>query len=82
MAGGNARSSGRGGDSERPESCIGGLPAEETNMLETLIVLLVLLWAFGYWGPYHAHLGPLVHVLILVAVVVLVIRLIQGRRVL
>jgi hypothetical protein len=51
-------------------------------MLETIIVLLVLLWAFGFWGPYHAHLGNVVHILIVVAVVVLVIRLIQGRSLL
>ncbi len=49
-------------------------------MLETLIVLLVLLWALGYWGPYHVALGPFIHVLLLVALVVLVIRLLQGRR--
>jgi hypothetical protein len=53
-----------------------------STMLETVIVLLILLWAFGFWGPYHAHLGNFVHVLILLAVVVLIIRLIQGRRVL
>jgi hypothetical protein len=51
-------------------------------MLETIIVLLVVLWAFGFWGPYHAHLGNLVHVLIVLAVVVLIVRLLQGRRLL
>jgi len=51
-------------------------------VLETVIVLLVVLWAFGFWGPYHAHLGNFVHVLLVVAVVVLIIRLIQGRRLL
>lgn len=51
-------------------------------MLETIIVLLVLFWAFGFWGPYHAHLGNFVHILVIIAVVVLVIRLIQGRRIL
>jgi len=51
-------------------------------MLETVAVLLVVLWALGFWGPYHAHLGPFVHILIVVALVVVVIRLIQGRRVL
>jgi hypothetical protein len=51
-------------------------------MLETIAVLLVILWAFGFWGPYHVHLGPFVHVLIVVAIVVVVVRLIQGRRVL
>ena len=51
-------------------------------MLETIIILLVLMWAFGFWGPYHVQLGPFVHVLIVIAVIVLVIRLLQGRRVL
>jgi hypothetical protein len=51
-------------------------------MLETIIVLLVILWGFGFWGPYHADLGHFVHILIAIALVVLVIRLIQGRRVL
>ena len=51
-------------------------------MLETIIILLVLMWAFGFWGPYAASLGPFVHVLIVVAVIVLVVRLLQGRRVL
>jgi len=51
-------------------------------MLEAVIVVLLVLWAFGYWGPYHAHLGNFVHILILVALVVVVVRLVQGRRVL
>ena len=51
-------------------------------MLETIAVVLLLMWAFGFWGPYQAHLGGLVHVLLVIAVVVIVIRLIQGRRVL
>jgi hypothetical protein len=50
-------------------------------MLETIAILLVLLWAFGFWGPYHVALGPLVHVLLVVAIVVVALRLIQGRRV-
>lgn len=49
-------------------------------MLETLVVVLVLMWAFGFWGPYAVHLGPLVHLLLLIALIVLVIRLVQGRR--
>jgi hypothetical protein len=51
-------------------------------MLETIIVLLVLAWAFGFWGPYHAHLGQFVHIFIVIAIVVLVVRLLQGRRLL
>jgi hypothetical protein len=51
-------------------------------VLETVIVVLALLWAFGFWGPYHAQLGPFVHVLLVIAVIVVVVRLLQGRRVL
>jgi Family of unknown function (DUF5670) len=42
-------------------------------------VLLVLLWLLGYLGSYT--MGGLIHLLLVVAVVVVVIRLLQGRRV-
>lgn len=48
-------------------------------MLWTLVVILVVLWALGMATSYTA--GGLIHILLVVAVVVLVIRLIQGRRV-
>ena len=48
-------------------------------MLETLIVLLVLLWLLGMVSSYTV--GGLIHVLLVVALEVLVIRVIQGRRV-
>jgi hypothetical protein len=48
-------------------------------MLETLIVVLVLLWLLGMVSSYT--LGGLIHVLLVVALVVLVLRVIQGRRV-
>jgi len=48
-------------------------------MLETLIVLLVVLWLLGMVSSYTV--GGLVHVLLVIALVVLVIRVIQGRRV-
>ena len=45
-------------------------------MLWTVFIILVLLWLLGYsvW-----HLGALIHLLLVAAIVVLVIRLIQGR---
>jgi hypothetical protein len=46
-------------------------------MLWTIVVVLVVLWALGMLGGYAA--GGLIHALLLVALVVLVIRLIQGR---
>jgi hypothetical protein len=51
-------------------------------MLETIAIVLLALWGFGFWGPYRANLGHFVHILILIALVVMVIRIIQGRRVL
>lgn len=48
-------------------------------MLETIIVLAVLLWLLGMITSYT--LGGLLHILLVVAVVVLLIRIIQGRRV-
>jgi hypothetical protein len=46
-------------------------------MLETLIVILFLLWLVGFIGG--ATFGGLLHVLLVVAVVILIIRLAQGR---
>jgi hypothetical protein len=48
-------------------------------MLWTLAVLLVVLWALGLVTSYT--MGGFVHILLVVAVVVVVIRLIQGRRI-
>ncbi len=48
-------------------------------MLWTLCVILLILWALGMATSYTA--GGLIHILLVVAVVVVVIRLIQGRRI-
>jgi hypothetical protein len=48
-------------------------------MLETLIVVLVILWLLGMVSSYT--LGGLIHILLVVAIVVLLLRVIQGRRV-
>jgi len=47
-------------------------------MLYTLVVLLVLLWALGVATSYT--LGGLLHLLLVIAVAVVLIRVIQGRR--
>jgi hypothetical protein len=49
------------------------------EMLWTLFVILVILWALGMVTSYT--MGGLIHILLVVAVIVLVFRLIQGRRV-
>jgi hypothetical protein len=48
-------------------------------MLETLIVVLVVLWLLGMVSSYT--IGGLIHLLLVLAVIVLIIRLVQGRRV-
>jgi Family of unknown function (DUF5670) len=47
-------------------------------MLETIIAVLLVLWLLGLVSSYT--LGGFIHVLLVLAVVVLVFRLIQGRR--
>jgi hypothetical protein len=47
-------------------------------MLWTLIVVLLVLWAVGLASAYT--MGGLIHLLLVVAVVVLIIQLLQGRR--
>ena len=46
-------------------------------MLWTIIVILVVLWLLGFIG--HVG-GSLIHLLLVIAGVVLIINLIQGRR--
>ncbi len=49
-------------------------------MLETIIIVLVVLWALGYFGGFVA--GGLIHALLVIALIVLIIRLVSGRKVL
>ncbi len=47
-------------------------------MLETLVVILVVLWILGLVTSYT--MGGFIHVLLVIAIVVILIRVIQGRR--
>jgi len=47
-------------------------------MLETIAVVLVILWLLGFVSSYT--MGGFIHVLLVIAVVVILIRVIQGRR--
>jgi hypothetical protein len=49
-------------------------------MLETIAVILVILWLLGMLSGQA--MGSFIHLLLVVAVVVVLIRVIQGRRVL
>jgi hypothetical protein len=48
-------------------------------MIWTIAVILVALWALGLVTSYT--MGGLIHVLLVLAVIVVLVRLIQGRRV-
>ena len=46
-------------------------------MLWTICVILFILWLLGFLGGYT--MGGLIHILLVVAIVVVLIRVIQGR---
>lgn len=47
-------------------------------MLITIAVLLLILWALGLVSSYT--LGGLIHVLLVIAVIVVLVRIVQGRN--
>jgi len=49
-------------------------------MLETIALILIVLWIFGLVSAYT--MGGFIHILLVVAVVIILLRVIQGRRVL
>jgi hypothetical protein len=55
------------------------LLTEEGTMLWTLVVILIVLWLLGLVSSYT--MGGLIHVLLVIAIVVILLRVIQGRRV-
>jgi hypothetical protein len=48
-------------------------------MLETIAVILIVLWAVGLVSSYT--MGGLIHLLLVIAIVVILLRVIGGRRV-
>jgi uncharacterized protein (DUF58 family) len=49
-------------------------------MLWTIAMVMIILWVLGLVSSYT--MGGLIHVLLVIAVVVVLLNLIQGRRVL
>ncbi len=49
-------------------------------MLWTIFIVLLVLWLLGMVSSYT--MGGFIHILLVIAIVVLLIRVIQGRRVL
>ena len=47
------------------------------NLLYTIAVILIIAWAIGFLG-FHA--GGIIHILLVIAVIAVLVRIIQGRR--
>jgi asparagine N-glycosylation enzyme membrane subunit Stt3 len=47
-------------------------------MLITIAVVLLVLWALGFFGGFV--LGGFIHVLLVIAIILFLIRIIQGRN--
>jgi uncharacterized protein (DUF58 family) len=48
-------------------------------MLQSIAIILLILWVLGLVSSYT--MGGLIHILLVVAIVMVLIRVIQGRRI-
>ena len=48
-------------------------------MLETIAIILIILWVLGLVSSYTV--GGFIHILLVIAIIVIILRVIQGRRV-
>jgi hypothetical protein len=47
-------------------------------MLETIAIILIIFWLLGLVSSYT--MGGFIHILLVVAIVVILLRVVQGRR--
>ncbi len=47
-------------------------------MLGTIAVILIILWLLGFVSSYT--MGGFIHILLVIAVIMILVRVIQGRR--
>jgi hypothetical protein len=47
-------------------------------MLQTIAIILIVLWLLGFVSSYT--MGGFIHILLVIAVVIIILRLVQGRR--
>jgi hypothetical protein len=50
----------------------------KNHMLWTIAVVLIILWALGLVSGYT--IGNFIHVLLVIAIIIVLVRIIQGRR--
>jgi hypothetical protein len=48
-------------------------------MLESIAIILIILWILGLVSSYT--IGGFIHILLVIAVIVIILRVIQGRRI-
>lgn len=48
------------------------------NLLYTIAVILIIIWAVGFFG---FHTGGIIHLLLVIALIAIVYRVITGRRI-
>jgi hypothetical protein len=56
-----------------------GIRQKEKYMLWTVAVVLIILWLLGLVSSYT--MGGFIHILLVIAIVVVLVRVIQGRKV-
>jgi fatty acid desaturase len=57
-----------------------GKREREVDMLEAIVIILVVLWALGFFA-FHVG-GGLIHALVVIALIILIVRLLKGRKIL
>lgn len=52
------------------------------NLLYTIAVILVIIWALGFFGILGTGIGSsgLIHILLVIAVIIVLLRIISGRK--
>ncbi|MBA2406391.1 MAG: lmo0937 family membrane protein [Chitinophagales bacterium] len=50
------------------------------NLLYAVAVILIIIWAISFLGGYYT--GGLIHALLVIAVIAIIIKVIQGRKIL
>ena len=66
-------------DPQRPFCASCRFTIEDSDVLETIAIVLLILWALGLVSSYS--MGGLIHILLVVAIIMILVRVIQGRRI-
>ncbi len=48
------------------------------NLLYAIAVILLIAWAIGFVG---FHVGGIIHILLVIAIIAVILRVIQGRKI-